>query len=368
MRFLPGRLESYVLARTTAGVAGALALLGSVAMLIDFVDNSRNVGTRAEVGFGELLLLTLEKTPQTILVLLPFVFLFGTLAAFVSLNRRSELIAMRAAGVSAWRFIFPAASVAFLVGLITATALNPLAAMLNAQFERSRAVYLEGYSASSPKQIWLRQGDARNEMIIRAKGYDQQGGVVRLEDVSLFIYSRDEHGALQFSRRVEADEARLNAGFWRLTGVREATPGAGSIRSEGLSIPSTLDSQAALERFTTPEAIAFWRLPQAIAQTEAAGFSATAYRIRLWQLLATPLMFAAMSVLAAAFSLRLMRLGGLAGLAISGVALGFAFFFFNQLCGALGKAGTLPPPLAAAAPPLLALLAGLTLLCYTEDG
>ena len=93
MRLWPGKVENYVLARTSAGVGGAFALLGSVALLIDFVENSRNVGARAEVGFGELLLLTLMKTPQTILVLLPFVFLFGTLAAFVSLNRRSELIA-----------------------------------------------------------------------------------------------------------------------------------------------------------------------------------------------------------------------------------------------------------------------------------
>ena len=85
-------------------------------------------------------------------------------------------------------------------------------------------------------------------------------------------------------------------------------------------------------------------------------------------LLATPVMFAGMSVLAAAFSLRLLRLGGLAGFAGSGVALGFILFFFNQFCGALGKAEVIPPALAAWAPPLMALLGGFTLLCYTEDG
>ena len=49
--------------------------------------------------------------------------------------------------------------------------------------------------------------------------------------------------------------------------------------------------------------------------TEQAGFSANGYRLRFQQLLATPILFAAMSILAAAFSLRLARLGGLAGLA-----------------------------------------------------
>ena len=92
------------------------------------------------------------------------------------------------------------------------------------------------------------------------------------------------------------------------------------------------------------------------------------YRLRLQQLLATPLLFAAMTILAAAFSLRLMRLGGLAVIAIAGVGLGFVVFFFNQICGALGRAEVLPPFVAAWAPPILALLAAVTLLCYTEDG
>ena len=189
-----------------------------------------------------------------------------------------------------------------------------------------------------------------------------------LNGVSMFVYSIDEKGGLRFSRRIEADEGRLMPGYWQLTGVREAAPGAAAVRSESLTIPSTLEEEDAIERFSSPDAIAFWRLPATIRWTEEAGFSALSYRLRLQQLLATPLLFAAMSVLAAAFSLRLMRLGGLARLAASGVALGFLFFFFNQLCGALGKSELIAPAAAAWAPPLLALLSGLTLLCYTEDG
>ena len=80
------------------------------------------------------------------------------------------------------------------------------------------------------------------------------------------------------------------------------------------------------------------------------------------------LRLAAMAILGAAFSLRLMRLGGLAMLAASGVGLGFVLFFFNQFCGALGRADVIPPILAAWSPPVLALLSAFTLLCYTEDG
>src|SRR5690606_38949680 len=102
--------------------------------------------------------------------------------------------------------------------------------------------------------------------------------------------------------------------------------------------------------------------------TEQAGFSAGAYQLRFLQLLATPLLFSAMVLLAAAFSLRLVRLGGLGGLAGAGVALGFVLFFFNEFAGALAGADIVPLGLAAWAPPVVALLSGVALLCYTEDG
>ncbi|MDB5457077.1 MAG: export transporter permease LptG [Caulobacter sp.] len=362
-----GRIERYVLARTLVALGGALAVIAAVVMLIDFVDISRTVGVRADVSFSQLILLTLLRSPSTILALAPFVFLFGTLAAFVALNRRSELIAMRAAGVSAWRFIFPAAGAAFVVGVLAVTLLNPLTAALGAQAEVYRNAMMDNY-LNEPKGTWLRQGDGKTQIVIHARARDQVDGAVRLRGVSLFIYTLNARGVMDFSRRVEANEARLEPGFWRLTGVREATPGAGAIRSESASIPSNLDDRTASERLGDPQAVAFWRLPETIKRTRDAGFSDTPFRLRLQQVLATPLLYAAMSVLAAAFSLRLMRLGGLAGLAGAGVTLGFAFFFFNELCGALGKAEVLTPAVAAWTPPVLALLAGFTLLCYTEDG
>jgi lipopolysaccharide export system permease protein len=351
-----------------AGLGAAMAVVVSVVMLISFVELSRSFGGRADVGFARLVELMALQSPSIILLLLPFVFLFGTMAAFVSLNRRSELVAMRAAGVSAWRFIFPAAGVAFVLGVLDVLALNPAAAGLNGRFEDMKVAISEGRAGVGPSDIWLRQGDERTQLVIHATAHDMRSGVVRLHQVSLFLQNVTTHGALQFSRRIEAAEARLEPGFWRLSDVREATPGEGSVRSETLSIPSTLDRRTAMEKFAAKDAVGFWRLPETIRRADAAGFSSAPYRLRLQQLLATPLLFAGMSVLSAAFSLRLMRLGGLAGLAGAGIALGFIIFFFDRLCGALGAAEVVPPMVAGWAPPVVALLAGVTLLCYTEDG
>ena len=369
MRLRLTRIERYVLEITLMGVSVALGVIAAVIMLIDFVELSRTVGVGAEIGFGQTLRLTLLHAPSVILLLLPFAFLFGVLGAYVNLNRRSELIAMRAAGVSAWRFIFPAAGAAMAIGLVAVTVINPLASIMNARFERDVETLRRGAAAAGGKEVWLRQGDSHTQIVIRARTQGLVGDTLTLKNVSLFVSTHSGDGKrVEFSRRIEAQEARLMPGYWVLSGAREATPGAEALRYDSLTLPSSLEGHTALERFASPKAVAFWGLWDAITRTEQAGFSATGYRLQLDELLATPLLLAAMSVLAAAFSLRLIRLGGLASLAGSGVALGFVLFFFNQFCRALGEAGAIPPAAAAWTPPVLALLSGFTLLCYTEDG
>jgi lipopolysaccharide export system permease protein len=362
------RLQLYVLTRTLVGVGAALAVVASVIMLVDFVDISRTVSGRTDVGFPQIAELVLLKSPSVVLLLLPFVFLFGAMGAFVALNRRSELIAMRAAGVSAWRFLFPAAAAAFVVGVLAVAVFNPSAAALNGRFEDRRAVLTGGDSPASTGEIWLRQGAPGGQIVIHANARDTRHGTLRLKGVSMFIHSVSASGAVDFTRRIDAEEAELMPGYWRLSQAREARPGSESIRSEVLSLPSTIGRRSAMERFVAPAAVAVWDLPATIRAADLAGYSSAAYRLRLQQLLATPLLLSAMTMVAAAFSLRLLRLGDLAGLGAAGVALGFAVFLLNQFCGALGSTDVVPVALAAWAPPVLALLGAVTLLCYTEDG
>jgi lipopolysaccharide export system permease protein len=275
---------------------------------------------------------------------------------------------MKAAGVSAWRFIAPSAAFAFVAGLAVVMLLNPLAAGLSARFEVERARLMQSYLSDAPKEVWLRQGDDRGLVVIHAKSRDLEGDAIRLRAVSLFVYQKDADGRLQFRRRIEAAQAVLRAGFWNLKDVREASAGQTAVRSDTLSIRSTLTAEGAVDRFSSPEAVTFWGLPAAIRQTELAGLSARSFRLRLHQLFATPILFAAMAILAAASSLRLSRQGGLALAAGAGAATGFLVFFFNQMTGALAAADIVPPLVGAWAPPLVALLSGLALLCYTEDG
>ena len=318
-----GRIEIYVLIQQLRALGVALAVISALVMLIDFVEVSRGVGSDQDLSALRILGLVALKSPAVIVQLLPFVFLFGTLGAYIGLNRRSELVAMRAAGVSAWRFVLPAAGMAFALGVLTVTVLGPLASAGDGLWQRERArISGAANDDRTDAPIWLREGDDQRQMIIRAGRQDRANA--RLLDVTFFIYVTDAEGNRDFSERIDAQSAALSAGRWRLTNAVGASIGQRAVAYSSLDLVSSLADEEAFERFARPQSTPFWSLPNQIQRIEDAGFASTAYRLRLQQLLATPLVFAAMSILAAAFSLRLMRLGDLARMSGHGFGRGGA--------------------------------------------
>lgn len=362
------RLRLYVLVRTLAGAGVAFAVASAVVLLVNFVEVTRALGGRNELGMPELLELTILKSPAAVLLLLPFVFLFGAMGAFVTLNRRSELIAMRAAGLSAWSLVLPAAAAAAMVGLIASLALNPIASGLNGRFEDRKAALSDDSRTSGRGEIWMRQSGRSGQFVIRAADHRVRADEIDLHRVSIFVQHNPPRDVGGFDRRIEAREATLARSQWLLKGVREVRAGGESVEAESLVLPTPADGRAETGVLLAPAAVGFWDLPAAVRAAERAGYPSLGYRLRVQQLLSAPLLLAGMTLLAAAFSLRLARLGDLAWLAGIGAVLGFAVYFANQLLGALCLSSVLPIALAAWTAPVLSCLSAVTLLCYTEDG
>src|SRR5262249_34693979 len=87
-----------------------------------------------------------------------------------------------------------------------------------------------------------------------------------------------------------------------------------------------------------------------------------------YSLLGLPLLFSAMVFMAASFSFRLARLGGMPQLVLAAALSGFLVYFLGNVTQALGQSGILPTPLAAIAPALAATLLGMTLLFHAGAG
>ena len=83
---------------------------------------------------------------------------------------------------------------------------------------------------------------------------------------------------------------------------------------------------------------------------------------------ATPLLLAAMIMLAAAFSLRPQRQGHVVLVIVLGLLAGFLLYFLSNFVFALGLSGKIPVILAGWAPAVISAMLGMALLLHLEDG
>ena len=365
--FLTSQLGRYIFKQTLLSIFLALAGVAAAVLLVDVVEQLRTIGARVQLSLPMAVFLTSLKAPQLLEQTLPFVVLIGTMVALTRLNRRSELIAIRAAGISAWRFLAPAAAAAFTVGMVASLALNPLAARLYEAYEGQVADLMgDNPDKNANRGIWLRQGDKSQQVVIHADSVDTGAGALAHPAFTFFDVEKD--GSLRFDRRMSADRAELKEGFWQLTGVREARPGAPVAYYQHLALPTALRSSALFDRFVNPASLSFWRLPGYIAQAKASGVAPVRYELAWYSLIAAPLFLVAMASLGAVFSLRLQRLGGVAQLAGTGVAIGFGLYFSSRLVAAFAEADLTPPLLAAWAAPAVGFFSAMAVLSYIEDG
>jgi lipopolysaccharide export system permease protein len=79
-------------------------------------------------------------------------------------------------------------------------------------------------------------------------------------------------------------------------------------------------------------------------------------------------MFVAMVLIAACFSLRFFRIGGVARMVSGGVAAGFVLYVATKLVSDLGGVGVLSAPVAAWGPAIVGSMLGTLVLLHQEDG
>ncbi len=365
-----GKLWWYIFIQALMGLAGAAIIVSAVILVIDFVETSRDIGTRVAINAFETLQMSMLKAPFLVQETLPFIVLFGILFTFFRLNRRSELIVMRASGYSGWCILAPVVLLAALTGALSTMVLNPLGAASNARFEDIREALFEGDNQSGAGRqsdpIWLRETTQNGFVMITAN--QRPNEATRLHDPIFHQYVLDKTGAPQMDRRTTADMAELSGRFWNLTNAVEQITGGQARKLGNVALPTNLRRQALFERARSPGAVSFWRLPVVIVSARDAGLSSLPYELRLQSLLAQPLMLAASALAGIAATLRLHRLGSAVRFAIAGAGAGFLLYFSQELMLGLGVSGSVNPVTAAWTTPALFSLAGLFFIATTEDG
>lgn len=361
-------LSLYIARQFALAFVTVLAVILGVILLFDVIELIRRAAGRAEIDFWLLLGMALLKLPQMMHTILPFAVMIGAMVCFWRLTRTHELVVARSAGISAWQFLTPVLATVLVVGVVEITAFNPLAAAMYARFDKLQGQVLLGKSGAfdlSEVGLWLREGDEREQKVVHAEEVRQDGLALALRDVHIFLYDGVDH----FSRRLYARVGRLADGSFELSDVWRMEVGKAASHQDRLTLPTELTLERVQDNFSSPETMSFWQLPAFITFFEKAGFAATKHRMYLQSLLASPLLYCAMVLVAAMFSLKPnMRSGGVLTRVGGGVAAGFGIYFFSKVVYAFGLSSTLPQSLAAWSPALVAGLIGVTGLLHLEDG
>jgi lipopolysaccharide export system permease protein len=338
-----------------------LAGLAIILMALDLLGESGDILAYSGNGDAQLWYYVSLRLPQIISRFLPFSVLLGTLITLATMNQNSEIISMKAAGISAHQILAPlivaslgiAALSFWFNDHVVARATSVLTAWQNVNYGPVPRTH--GVVAN----VWVRAG----EDLIHATQVTGRGPTTVLHQVTYYDRTGDKLTAIVSGpRAVPSDDS------WRMNNVRIFDVTAGKVTNQ----PSiTFARGVAPDRFTladvNPDGLSFKALYQAIGDLRAAGRPTVSLDTVLWHKISGAMSAVLMPLLAAVAGFGLARSGVLFVRAVIGMALGFTYFVADNFALAMGNIGAYPPLLAAWAPFLLFLLIGEAVLIRTEE-
>ena len=363
LKFFPSRRLSFYMVQLflTRSFAVLVALV-LVLMTLDLLGESGKILSVPGNGDAQLWHYVSLRIPLLVSRFLPFSVLLGALIAFVGLNQHSEVVAMKAAGLSAHQILAPLilASIGIAAALF---AFNETVVVKSARV-------VTAWSDNDYKPVPAQSGMLSNVWILDGEDLIRAGLVVgqgpRFQAQRVTIYDRSG-GVLH--RQIEAARATPQpGGDWLLQDVRVYDASMNLVRRVPRlnAMRGVTPGQLTLAK-VDPNELDYWTLKQRIAELEAAGRPADEARAGLAHKVSGPLSTVLMPLLAAVAAFGLARSGQVLLRACIGMALGFAYFVADNFSLAMGNAGAYPPLVAAWAPFLLFLLIGETVLVRTEE-
>ena len=327
-----------------------------------------------DISFWVTLQMAMLRIANLAEKLLPYSIMIATMMSLMRLMRTSELVVVRASGISVWRFLMPAMLISFIIGVLSIIILNPLSASMIAHYERLEAKYIKEEQqplSISNSGLWLRHVETKGVQIgaINIKNYIMQAKYISQEDMNLsqvIIFLSDENN--RFIGRIDAENAQLKQGEWWLNAAILSIPGKQTTPKQQFILPTELSIKQIQNSFAEPRTLSFWELREFIETLKKAGFSAIRHKLYWYSILITPFTYVAMVLLAAIFSLRPPRRGKMTVMVCAAVIAGFTLHFMGGLFHAFGYAGNLSIQSSVIAPYLIALLLSTVILLHLEDG
>ena len=340
---------------------GLLAALVLILQTLDLLGESGSIlahpgNTQAQVWTYVTL-----RAPQIIAFLLPFSVLLGAIATFFTMNQNSEVIALKAAGLSAHQVLAPLLVASLGVAAVSFMFNERIVTRATATLDQWKDVDYGALPIDRGERtnVWVRDGDD----LIAVQQVRGRGNATRLGNVTVY----DRTGG-RLEAIITAAHGHRVAGGWEIDPATRFDVATGKLEPLG-RVKVAADVRP--DQFTlgnvNPDGLDFTQLSAAIGDLRDAGRPTKSLEGTLWHKFSGPLSAVLMPLLGAVAAFGIARSGQLFVRAVIGMALGFAYFVADNFALAMGNLGAYPPFLAAWAPFLLFLLIGEAVLIRTEE-
>ena len=351
-------LDRYIVSRFTRVLGAAVLAFIAIYVIVDLIDHLNNF-LAAGTPPLDISRYYLNYIPYIVVLTTPIAMLLATMFTIGSMGSANELMAMRSAGISVYRIMWPLLRTGVFISLVVlllAELVVPGANTRRSDIMQTRASLPNRHNRHICRQ------DASG-MTLYAARYDVHGKFA--ENVTLVRIGPD-HTPI---RRIDAAIMEWDAEGWRLRNVTDRFMVNGAFRLASrpdMRLPSLRLRPADLARFDKkPEEMAWLELSDHIRRTRMVGDDASRWIVDLHLKLSVPFANVLMIWIGFPVAARSWRGGRATYIGLS-LLIAFIYFVCIRSGQALGRSGDLDPVIAAWFPNLLFLIVGAGLFRWTR--
>lgn len=331
-----------------------LGVLVGLFLFMEFLDEVSRIGT-GNYGFLQMISYLMLSLPRVVYELFPMAALLGTMLGLSSLAVDSELIVMRAAGMSILAIagsVLKTASLIIIAAVMIGEFVTPVAETMA---QRGKAEALQkSIKQQSNYGLWLR--DKNTYVYVEEMLPD-----LRLLNVKIFEFDEQRN-----MRAVAvADQGQFNEQRWVLSNLRQSLfvdEGIQTVHLDSAEWLSELGPEILKVFLVKPEQLSALELNSYIDHLEENAQRTDRYRLAFWQKISAPLAIAVMVLLGIPFVFRHVRSGGVGSTLFLGMMLGLTFFAMAKGFGFLVLIYGIPPIMGAFTPLVTFLIVAVVML------
>ena len=301
-----------------------------------FLSNNASPGQMAAYFF-----LTL---PMILSQMIPIAVLLSTLLSFGILSKNCEITAMKANGLSLYRISLPVIVISFAICIAAFLLSEFITPYTNQKAKYVKLIEVqkrEKLGSFKQNEIWYRG----EEGIYNFSMFDPQTNT--LKGIRIHFFDR----GMNLSQRIDAKEAVWKDDGWLFKDLlvttfnRDGIPSIERVPAQVIALAEKPSDFKTVQKGT--EEMGLLELSRFTKKIGSEGYDTVQYRTDMHGKIAFPLVSVILAILGVSFSLKSERSGGISQSIGLGIIIGFSYWIVFAFAISLGRAGTIPPVMAA---------------------